>query len=213
MTHLVSFTDVLSNIEKNSLLCRDEINELTDRFPTSRCYTRMFDVQAEYFSRWRRLLLDKNERRGEVALLIQNEHSKILLHTKPFYPKDIERIPTGGIHKDESVLSGMKRELFEETSFRPTTVEFLSLLLYEFRHNGQSLSFPSYLFFIKPDGIMPHAADENEQISGFSWATREELKAAVERLYALHGTKWQDWGAMRAVPHELFLADEPRADS
>ena len=208
MPNRVSLTDVLSNPNQNNLLAAEELHELFSTYPKAKCYTLELDVEKEYFEKWRRLLVEKNERRGEVALFIENDASEFLLHTKPFYPQGIYRVPTGGIHKDESVLSAMNRELLEETGFQPVSYQFHSLLIYDFRHDGDNICFPSYAFHITPDGSMPIVSDENEQISGFSWASLTSLHDVVKLLFALRGSEWEDWGKMRAAPHEIFIGRE-----
>ena len=173
--------------------------------PQANCYVATLELDDIYFGRWRQLLVDKKERRGEVALIVKDSKERILLHTKPFYPEGVFRIPTGGIHAEEDVLDGMKRELYEETGFQPLAYNFHALLLYEFRNKNRELSFPSYIFSIKPDSESPEPADESEQISGFSWATVSELPVVNDRLLALQTSKWGAWGKVRVIPHEIFL--------
>ena len=62
------------------------------------------------FAFWWRKVVKKANRRGEVVLAIQRPDGKILLHTKRFYPPELFRLPSGGVHPDESVLAARKDE-------------------------------------------------------------------------------------------------------
>ncbi len=207
MLQRISIADALNSGLHSDQLWPDEISELAEKFGPTDFYSAAIDLGADYFNQWRYVLMDKKDRRGEAALLVQNESRQILFHTKPFYPAGVYRIPTGGIKRDEKVIDGMHRELEEETGFRPLFYQFKALLLYEFRHENDRLPFASYIFRIKPDGNEPQAGDPDEQISGFVWRGKSGLVAAIERLYALDGQRWQDWGRVRAAPHEIIAGD------
>ena len=205
MTRQILISDAIESELHKKFLWRDEIIELFKTNPRANCYAATLDIDDIYFGRWRQLLVDKKERRGEVALIVKDSKERILLHTKPFYPEGVVRIPTGGIHADEAVLDGMKRELYEETGFQPLAYNFHALLLYEFKNKNRELSFPSYIFSIKPDSESPEPADESEQISGFFWTTVAELSNVNDRLHALNTSRWGAWGKVRVIPHEIFL--------
>ena len=207
MARQILISDVLtSNVHKN-IIWRDELVDLVKSFGPTAFYVAELELDDEYFRHWHSILISKNERRGEVALFVRNNENEILVHKKPFYPAGITRIPTGGLHPDEKIIGGLKRELKEETGFAAISMSFDALLLYEFSNGSQKLSFPSFMFSIEPDGEVAEAEDESEQISGFFWADVEELNEVVARLHALESSKWRDWGRIRAIPHEIYLSD------
>jgi len=205
VTSLISISDVLNSKLHKQLLWPDEIRTLLKAPGSAPAYYAAVEMNDIYFARWQNLLFRQNERRGEVALVVRNQNGDILLHTKPFYPGGIFRIPTGGIQADEGVIDGMVRELQEETSFHPKSFQFISLLLYEFKNGSQSLPFVSYIFEIEPNGAVPEAGDPGEQISDFLWSPLSDIRTVIEKLHALDGSRWQDWGAVRAVPHEIYF--------
>jgi len=130
------------------------------------------------------------------------------LHTKPFYPDQIYRIPTGGIKEDEPVLDSLTRELWEETGFKIKTFYLQAIILYEFRHimSKSIIPFSSYLFSVRPHSDHPRVMDTSENISGFEWAPPSHLVTVVDNLKNLSPKRWNDWGRMRAPVHEIIAA-------
>ncbi len=208
MTRLDLLASVMDSKLHRTFIHGDEIKELAERFSDAGAYFAKIEMGKDYFEHWHTLLNKKKDRRGEVALFVNNDEHKVLLHTKPFYPQGIDRIPTGGIHADEAVLTAMERELLEETGFRVLEYHFIALVVYEFKFDNNSLSFPSYLFEIKADGHEPKPIDESEQISAFSWCDKENLRKVIDRLNSIEGTRWKAWGRFRSIPHEIYLEKE-----
>ena len=205
MFHKVSMSDVINSYHDHTLINHKEITELDEEWSTVKYFKAELEIGDDYFDHWNHALKVKKNRRGEAALFVQDENENILLHTKPFYPNNIFRIPTGGILVNEDVVAGMQRELQEETGFKTLSFKFSAILVYELNNDSRKLSFPSYIFTIRPDGSNPKASDEEEQISGYSWASISNLGSVVDQLNGLKGLRWADWGRVRAVPHEIFL--------
>lgn len=210
MTSLISISDVLNSELHREILWPDEIEKLFAGSESALPFYAAVEINKDYFSRWQKLIYEQKERRGEVALVVRNLQEHILLHTKPFYPDGILRIPTGGIQSDESVVGAMFRELQEETSFSPISFQFRSLLLYEFKNGSQSIPFASYLFDIAPDGVIPEAGDAGEHISGFLWSPLSDMPVFIQKLRSLDGYFWQDWGKVRVIPHEIYFQNSSR---
>jgi 8-oxo-dGTP pyrophosphatase MutT (NUDIX family) len=160
------------------------------------------DVSAENFDNWLRKLVNSPNRRGEVVLAIQRPDRQTLLHTKRFYPEGVYRLPSGGVHPDEPVLSGVTRETKEETGLDVFIDRFLGMVEYEFCHGDQALFFVSYVFLVRADSEEPVVQDPDEQITGFRYVAPPEIRGVADQLRALP-TKWADWGHFRALPHDL----------
>jgi len=205
VTRPIPFSEALNSDLHGRILRPEEIEKLSASFAFATAFYAAVDITEEYFSHWRKLVIEENERRGEVALVVRNQAKDILLHTKYFYPKGVFRIPTGGIQFDEGVVDSMLRELREETSFHALSFQFRSLLLYEFKNGAQSLPFASYIFEIEPDGEAPLVSDPGEQISDFKWAPLSGISEVIDGLHSLCGSPWQDWGKVRVIPHEILF--------
>lgn len=144
------------------------------------------------------------KRRGEVVLVVPRGNGQVLLHTKPHYPKDIYRLPTGGIRPDEDAEDAVIREGYEEIGFRPKKVLLLGVLENVFRVKDSQYVYPSFVFQTKKFTDKPEPTDPDELISGFRDADRMEIRAVARQLATLPGA-WHEWGRFRAMPH-LWLA-------
>jgi 8-oxo-dGTP pyrophosphatase MutT (NUDIX family) len=159
-------------------------------------------VSALTFDDWWKKIVSKPNRRGEVVLAIRRPDGKILLHTKRFYPEGVFRLPSGGVHVEEAVLTGMTREAKEETGLDVAVDRFLGTVEYEFRYGRRRLLFVSYVFVVHADERMPVAQDPEEEITGFRYVSPLGIRRVAEQLRALPG-RWSDWGHFRAPPHDL----------
>jgi 8-oxo-dGTP diphosphatase len=159
-------------------------------------------VTAEFFETWCERLVIKANRRGEAVLAIQRPDGQILLHTKPFYPEGVFRLPSGGIHPHEAVLAGAIRETQEETGFKVSVDRFLGMVEYHFQSHEWELPFVSYIWLVQAGDGQPSVQDPNEHISDFRYVRPTELRNVAVQLRALPDA-WQDWGHFRAPPHEL----------
>ena len=62
--------------------------------------------------------MQKLPMRNGVGVIILNNENKVFVGKRKDNPVDKWQMPQGGIEKDESYLSAMKRELYEETSIK-----------------------------------------------------------------------------------------------
>jgi hypothetical protein len=93
-----------------------DVDELLALWPEERTAVQaVLPLSRDYFDKWKSILVDAHNRRGEVVLIVQKPDDRILLHTKPFYPAGVFRLPTGGLKPEESINDGLVRELYEET--------------------------------------------------------------------------------------------------
>lgn len=202
-----SLNTILQSDSYSTIAWQNEIHDLNHTYGPAAIYVSSLKMGAEYFSRWHYVRFEKKDRRGEVVFAIQNDHERFLLHTKPFYPDQVYRLPSGGIKEDESVLDSLYREVFEETGFTPITIKLNSIIFYQFKHQQSSIPFSSYVFVVRVDGQHPQVQDEDENISGFEWIAMTRLQHVIEQLYNLPRPRWQDWGQMRAIAHEVLVRE------
>jgi 8-oxo-dGTP pyrophosphatase MutT (NUDIX family) len=186
------------------LVNEEEVAELDRRFgPAARRHLAV-EVGPKTFDDWVRAVVTK-ERRGEVVLAIQRPDGQVLLHTKSFYPEETYRLPSGGIHPGEAVLSGVTREVHEETGLDVTVERFLGLITYELRDADRRLPFASYVFLVSADDQPPVLQDSKERISGFRYVPPQAMRQTAAALRALPD-RWAGWGCLRAPPHDLVAA-------
>ena len=96
------------------LMDEAEISQLRAEYGPSQRWRMVLEMSGPSFDDWLRKMVTSPNRRGEVVLAIQRPDGRMLLHTKRFYPEGIYRLPSGGVHPDEPVLSGVIREAKEE---------------------------------------------------------------------------------------------------
>lgn len=161
------------------------------------------EVSALGFDDWLRKMVTSPDRRGEAVLAIQRPDGQMLLHTKRFYPQGIYRLPSGGVHPGEPVLSGVIRETKEETGLDVTVDRFLGTIEYEFCHAGRQLPFVSYVFLVQANNNQPEVQDPEEQITGFCYVAAQGIRAVAAQLRGALPSEWTDWGSFRAAPHDL----------
>ena len=204
MTEQVDLHDLFARAA-DFKIWRQEILDLHERFGPADFYHSVIELSLEHLGQWDFRLNKEKKRRGEVALCVRNSNGTLLLHRKSFYPDNTFRIPTGGIHKDESAIEALTRELFEETGFIAESFRFMAFLLYEFRHHQSAVPFVSYIFDVRVADAEPRKQDEKEDISGYMWITPSELEDVITNLQSMQGDRWMEWGTLRAVPHEIIF--------
>jgi 8-oxo-dGTP pyrophosphatase MutT (NUDIX family) len=182
----------------------DEIRELVGRYSLKNLTVIQLDFSETEFSHWKQVIIDRKNRRGEIALSVMNMQQQILLHTKAFYPDHVYRIPTGGLHYGESVLDGFQRELWEETGLTAHDFRLLDIIFYIFKHGNDTVPFVSYLIHISTVSTQITLHDNDEQITDFKWKPWPYLESISDTLRSLTD-HWSEWGRLRAVPHECAL--------
>ena len=187
------------NIE--TLINPEEIEKLARQYGPIERRSFSLERSGERSEYWRRALA---KRRGEVIFLVKRP-AGLILHTKDIYPSGIYRLPSGGVSWGESVLSALHREVREEMGLEIEVDRFLGLLEYEFRCEGETLPFVSYVFLVRDNGGEPIPQDEEEHILAFRQAPVAELAAVADSLRAVD-EEWRDWGEFRAIAHD-FVAE------
>lgn len=195
--------DVLHSELHAPWLNAGEVIELCEKYGPTDFYRAKLQVGRQYFNGLQQIYFEKRDRRGEVVLIIRNRQNRLLLHTKPFYPPNTFRLPTGGIRPNESVLQALHRELAEETSFSPLFIHFSGLVLSSIVCARRKMGLCSYLFEVVTEGTQPRPLDSSENISGYEWVPRPYLAKVIEQLESFTVERWRNWGEYRAVAHRI----------
>jgi ADP-ribose pyrophosphatase YjhB (NUDIX family) len=159
-----------------------------------------FRIQADeyiYSYRWRK----DSDRRAEVVFAIEDGGQGIWVHTKPHYPINIFRLPSGGVHWDEAVEDALLREVEEETGLSVSIERFLALVEYHFYRGDSTAMFASYVFHLRSHGGIPIIQD-SEPISAFYAVPLSQLARLAADLRGLNGDR-QGWGQWRALAHDV----------
>jgi ADP-ribose pyrophosphatase YjhB (NUDIX family) len=161
------------------------------------------DVTDPTYDRWaRKISAGPVACRGEVIMVIVRPNGSVLLHTKSFYPPGVYRLLSGRVLWRDAVEHTLHREVKEETSLDVAVERFLGLVEYEFRSQGRTIPFVSYVFELREIGRELCCQDEGEGISAFREVRPNELSQVATELEQLE-PQWQDWGHFRAVTHRL----------
>ena len=179
-----------------------EIAELARHYGEPQRVTFEFSNVSQSFGEW---VMQLTRRRGEIVLVVPRAPGHVLLHTKPHYPENVYRLPTGGIHQGEAADDAARREGYEELGFCPTTLRLLGVLENAFSVQGKNLVYPSFVFETEPFTAAPHPTDPDEPISGFMDADVVELQATAHYLASLPG-QWGEWGRFRSAAHRWLAA-------
>lgn len=183
-----------------------DLEPLRRRFPAmeERNYVLMMNgPDPSYFDELRAGLA--KGRRAEVVLVACHADGTLWLHSKRFYPAGIYRLPTGGVHLDETAWEAAQRELREELGIAGEPAQCLGLLRYALFRRGRSLHFSSFVFRFETGTAEPLPQDSSESICSFQRVPPAQLAAVAHALMSLGG-QWQDWGHFRAIAHEFVHA-------
>ena len=187
-----------------------EINDLAARFGPPTIVSETLRIKNMFGA-----IDERPARVAEVVPVIRRANGRLLTMTKTNYPPDAYRLPSGGIHKGESILAALLRETYEETGLTVDVRRFLAIVRYQvIVSNGRTGRFASYAFLVDGDGpIEPH--DENEHIAGFREVEPTELHVLAATLSGISANgenNWNDWGRFRAVVHRAVAGILAPAD-
>lgn len=165
-------------------------------------------------------LLASRGRRAEICYVMHrgDPQAGVLLHIKSFYPEGAFRLPTGGIHVNETVIDTLGREIAEETglvvgdaSDQVHIDRLLGVLAYDLHHPALgTVPFATYHFLVRmPAGATLQPQDDEEHIAGWAWRPASQLADVADLLEAvqIRSATWADWGRYRALSHR-FVAKQ-----
>jgi 8-oxo-dGTP pyrophosphatase MutT (NUDIX family) len=175
-----------------------ELAEIVERYGAP--LVRTHEVVGELFDP-----LTKKDRYGEVCMIVRRRSGRLVTATKTFYPPDVYRLLTGGIHHGEPIMSALRREAREETGLELAVVRFLAMVVYTRRTEP---IFHTFAFLLEDRGGELRMEDEAERHGGFREIDAAALPVIADRLASLDaqggvaiGGRWRDWGQFRAVIH------------
>lgn len=143
---------------------------------------------------------------GEVVLVVPRSGGKILLHTKSFYPPGTYRLPTGKLLPEEDPLDAFHREFVEELGVEGCVDRNLGVITHRLTsENEVPVEFTSHIYLAHEMTEEPVPQDDDEQITGFTEVSVNELENVARQLEALPA-HWFDWGRFRAIAHR-FVAE------
>ena len=180
-----------------------EVAELTGRFGKPR----RVDVAIRPFFD----PVQRPDRFAEVCMVIRRRNGKVPLSIKTFYPRGAHRLPTGGIHHEETILDALRRETEEETGLETEIKRFLAWITYrsDSDPDGPPL-FHTFAFLLHETGGRFHTSDLEEQIEEWIEVAPATLAETADRLDAIEsapskdiGGDWADWGRFRAIVHRV----------
>lgn len=150
------------------------------------------------------------DRRGEVGFFLKRKNGKYVVVRSRKYPKNIYRIPTGGIGFTETVIDALYREVKEELGVEFEIETFKGIVEYTIKYKEDVLKFYSYLFVIsESSGNLIEDATEDE-ITGYREIDIDELKDVERKLSSVEGS-WRDWCSFRVKLIDFYLKGEKDA--
>jgi 8-oxo-dGTP pyrophosphatase MutT (NUDIX family) len=149
------------------------------------------------------------DRYGEVCMVIRRPSGHLITMRKSVYPPGVFRLPTGGIHHDEAILTALLRETAEETGLDVQVQRFLCAVGYRGPADPpDQIGFASFAFLLDELGGTLAPQDSTEQLEAFGFLHPHELPTLAGHLEQLDpvmdraiGGKWASWGRFRAVIH------------
>ena len=185
-----------------SLDATAEIERLVYRYGTPRRIRAPIDTSFDDPIR-------KDDRIGEVCMVIKRPNGTLLVAIKTFYPRGAYRLPTGGIHHGEQIGDALVREAHEETGLELEVIRFLAHITYVAPEDAAPL-FHTFAFLLEERGGTLGALDESEQIEDWREIAVAELPKLADVLDDLRqdgtrsiGGSWRAWGKFRSVVHRV----------
>ena len=132
----------------------------------------------------------------EVAFAVQRKNGKFIVIRTEFYPDGVYRIPTGGVQFGEDIIHALRRESAEELGLTVEMKRFLGAVRYHISCEGESLSFASFVFWLRETGgeILTDATED--EICEYIEADTDKLSEIAENLRT-NTSNWHDWCSFR----------------
>ena len=127
----------------------------------------------------------RDERSHDITLFIERDGSFAVI-SKPSFPPDAWRAPSGGLHRGEDLEAGAMREALEETGLDVRLARFLLRIEARFTLGDAVESWQSQVFLARPAAgeLEPH---DLREIRAAKWATREEIQGPIRRALLATG--------------------------
>lgn len=112
-------------------------------------------------------------RAHDVSLLICRDEQLAVIR-KPGYPEGAFRIPSGGIHPEESFVDGAVREAFEETGLAIVVEDYLLQIHANFTFEDRSAKWTTHVMLARADSGELDPKDSRE-VEAARWIGWQEL--------------------------------------
>ncbi len=164
--------------------------------------------------------LTKQDRIGEVCMVVRRPDGRLVTARKTFYPPDGYRLLTGGIHHGEPIEDALLRETYEETGLDVVVRRFLAIIEYRLPTTPPR-SFYTFALLVDETGGTLQPQDESERLAGYLLIAPDELPAMTTTLANIKHDAgndpildghWRDWGIFRSIVHQVVydaLHDQP----
>jgi 8-oxo-dGTP pyrophosphatase MutT (NUDIX family) len=184
---------------------QDELEQLAQRY--GQPLVRLVDLNIDYlFDPLNR----KDDRLGEVCMVVRRPNGHLLIMKKTFYPRDGYRLMTGGVNQKEPILDALLRETHEETGLQVTVNRFLAAVAYRVLAISDTSIFYTFAFLLDEIGGTLGSLDDEERVEAFREIEPSELNMVAAKLDAVPSQNdseidgnWRDWGEFRAIIHRL----------
>jgi 8-oxo-dGTP pyrophosphatase MutT (NUDIX family) len=155
--------------------------------------------------------INKNDRYGEVCMVVRRKNGRLLTMKKTFYPTGAYRLLTGGINYGEAIFAALLRETHEETGLEVEVTRFLVAAPYLTDATGAQPVFYTFAFLLDEIGGTLGVIDEDERVEAFVEIEPAQLPERAAFLAQSDETRfskeidgsWSDWGKFRAAIHWL----------
>ncbi len=155
--------------------------------------------------------INKNDRYGEVCMVVRRRNGHLLTMKKTFYPTGAYRLLTGGINHGEAIFAALLRETNEETGLEVEVQRFLVAATYLTDTTGEQPVFYTFAFLLDEIGGALGTIDEDERVEAFLEIEPAQLPEHAAFLEQLDGPRfskeidgsWSDWGKFRAAIYYL----------
>jgi len=150
------------------------------------------------------------KRDKEILAVIIFPDKTILVSRKDHYPKDVYRLTTGGIKKNEKPEEALKREIYEETGITEMRFKPLALINYKIKNGKCIKDYQTYAYVVNVEEQNITVMDPDENISDFKRVNIREFQNLTKILGSLKlidksETPWDEWGKFRKIAHDITI--------
>ncbi|MGH2504900.1 MAG: NUDIX hydrolase, partial [Ktedonobacterales bacterium] len=131
----------------------------------------------------------KTRRRpGEVCMVVRRPSGALLVSRKTFYPPGSFRLPTGGVHRGEAILTALLRETEEETNLSVHVRRFLAVARYQPPDAPAPVDYATFAFLLDEVSGTLQSNDPHEQLEAYREIAPAALLALADQLDSLEDT-------------------------
>lgn len=188
---------------------RHIVQELVLRFGSPAVERWSFPMKEGEFAELKRIT--ELGRGHDVSLCILRGDELATIR-KPSYPPDAFRVPSGGVHPEESFVDGATREALEETGLEIEIEGYPLYILVTFTHQDESVKWASHVLRARPVGGELRPLDTDE-IAAARWIGWKELLGEVNSVLRDSGLGGLAYRArLHDRAYELLVGGQEKAN-